>query len=91
MDHLKKVMQGKVKSKRHALFFNKRERETCSGIDTSNLYHLSNPGFLGGHGQKDSFVVNELMENVFNKYFNEVSRSVINFLLIHDLLFILVG
>ena len=76
VSHLRKVMEGKVRSRRHNLFFNKRERESCSGTHTSPLYQLSNAGFLGGYGQKDSIVINELMENVFNKYFDEVSEAV---------------
>ena len=76
VSHLRKVMEGRVRSRRHSLFFNKRERESCSGTNTSRLYQLSNPGFLGGYGQKDSLVVNELKENVFNRYFEEVSGAV---------------
>ena len=76
VSHLRRVMEGRVRSKRHSLFLNKRERESCSATDTSRLYQLSNPGFLGGYGQKDSIVINELMEKVFNKYFDEVSGAV---------------
>ena len=75
VSHLRKVMEGRVRSRRHSLFFNKRERESCSGTNTSRLYHLSNAGFLGGYGQKDSIVINELMK-VFNAYFDEVSGAV---------------
>ena len=79
VNHLRKVMEGSFQSRRHSLFLNKKER-VCSGIETSRLYQLSNPGFLGGHGKKDSIVVNELMEKVFNQYFNEVSCSENNFI-----------
>ena len=65
-------MQGTVKSKRHNLFLNKREREACSAGDISRLYKLSNQGFLGDE-VKDSKVVNELTEKVYKKYFDEVS------------------
>ena len=75
-------MEGSVKSVRHNLFFNKRQRESCSGNETSRLYQLSNPGFLGGYGKKDSIVIGELMENVFNKYFNEVSGTGIKFIFV---------
>ena len=75
VSHLRKVMEGKFSSRRHNLFFNKRERESCSGTHTSPLYQLSNAGFLGGYGQKDSIVINELMK-VFNAYFDEVSGAV---------------
>ena len=85
VSHLRKVMEGTVKSRRHQLFLNKRERESYSGIQTSLLYQLSNPGFLGGYGKKDSIVVNELMDNVFKKYFDEVSGSENNFILIFAL------
>ena len=68
-------MEGTVSSRRHQLFLIKKERESCSANDTSTLYQISNPGFLGGYGQKDSIVINELMEKVFNKYFDEVSGA----------------
>ena len=74
VSHLREVMEGKFGSRRHNLFFNKRERESCSGSHTSPLYQLSNAGFLGGYGQKDSIVINELMK-VFNAYFDEVSGA----------------
>ena len=73
VSHLRKVMEGRVRSRRHNLFLIKRERESCSATNTSLLYQLSNPGFL--RGQKDSIVINELMEQVFNKYFDEVSGA----------------
>ena len=73
VSHLRKVMEGKVRSKRHTLFFNKKQRESCSANDTSLLHQLSNPSFLGGYGKKDSIVINKLMEKVFDKYFDEVS------------------
>ena len=68
-------MEGTVSSRRHQLFLIKKERESCSANDTSTLYQISNPGFLGGYGRKDSIVINELMEKVFNKYFAEVSAE----------------
>ena len=70
---MRKVMGGTVRTKRHNMFFNKRERESCSATNPSPLSLLSNPGFLGGYGKKDDIVINELMENVFHKYFDEVS------------------
>ena len=73
VNHLRKVMEGTVRSRRHNMFFNKRQREACSASEPSALYQLSNPGFLGGYGKKDSIVISELMENVFHKYFHEVS------------------
>ena len=90
VSHLRKVMEGKVRSKRHSLFFNKKQRESCSANDTSLLHQLSNPSFLGGYGKKDSIVINELMEKVFNKYFDEVS-GVVRITPSSYLLFILLG
>ena len=91
VNHLRKVMEGSVQSKRHKLFLDRRERECCSGIEilSSRLYQLSNPGFLGD--QDWSIVVSELMENVFKKYLDEVSRSENNFILNLHVFFIFVG
>ena len=84
VNHLRKVMEGTVRSKRHNLFLIKKERESCSANDTSRLWQISNPGFLGGYGKKDSTVINVLMEKVFNKYFDEVTGGQNNFVLIND-------
>ena len=84
-------MEGTFRSRRHNMFLDRKERESCSASDTSTLYKLSNPGFLGGYGKKDSIVINELMEKVFNKYFDEVSgvvRCVDNKFIIYNNLFI---
>ena len=72
---MKKVMMGTIKSRRHNLFLNRRERERCSGSETSLLYQLSNPGFLGGNGVKDTIVINQLKKEVFIKYFEQVCFS----------------
>jgi hypothetical protein len=61
-ERLLDVMSGRYASRRHELFMNKKEREQCSGLRTSNLHQLSNPGFLGGGGEKDSAVLRQLME-----------------------------
>ena len=90
VSHLRKVMEGTFWSKRHNLFLDKKERETCSANDTSRLHQLSNPSFLGGYGKKDSIVINELMEKVFNKYFDEVS-GVVRITPSSYLLFLLLG
>ena len=66
---MKSVMRGKRKSRRHELFLDKRERERCSGNETSRLYQLSNPGFLGGGGEKDTIVIMQLIDTVFAKFF----------------------
>ena len=73
VSHLRKVMEGSVRSRRHNLFLNKRERDSCSATNPSTLFLLSNAGFLGKTPGKDSIVINELMDNVFHKYFDEVS------------------
>jgi len=65
------VMKGKVESQRHQLFLDKNMREQCSGNQTSALYQMSNPGFLGGGGEKDTMIIKLLMDTVFNEYFNE--------------------
>ena len=65
IDHMTKVMKGVVKSRRHDLFLDKRERDQCSGSETSRLYQLSNPGFLGGGGEKDTVVIKHLIDRVF--------------------------
>ena len=63
-------MSNKTKSRRHDLFLDKKERERCSGSETSRLYQLSNPGFLGGGGEKDTVVIKQLIDMVFMKYFH---------------------
>ena len=68
---MKDVMKGKRKSRRHELFLDKRERERCNGSETSRLYQLSNPGYLGGGGEKDTIVIKQLIETVFIKYFDQ--------------------
>ena len=72
------VMKGGIKSRRHELFLNKRERELCSGSGTSRLYQLCNPGFLGGGGEKDRTVIMHLRDMVFKKYFDEAEPKLIN-------------
>ena len=72
---MKNVMRGKTKSRRHELFLDKRERERCSGNETSRLYQLSNPGYLGGGGEKDTIVIKQLIETVFVKYFHQADSE----------------
>ena len=60
VDHMERVMKGTCKSRRHTLFLDRRERLRCSGSDTSRLYQLSNPGFLGGGGEVDIAVIKQL-------------------------------
>jgi len=75
VEHMKKVMKGVVKSRRHDLFLDKRERDQCSGSETSRLYQLSNPGFLGGGGEKDTVVIKHLIDKVFMEYFHEADTK----------------
>lgn len=71
VERMKDVMRGRTNSLRHRLFKKKRERESCSGNATSRLWQLSNPGYLGGGGEKDTSIIKKLIENVFKKYINE--------------------
>jgi len=76
MERMLEVMSGRYASRRHELFLNKKEREQCSGLRTSDLHQLSNPGFLGGGGEKDSAVLRQLMD--FFKVLFPPSTSVQN-------------
>eukprot|EP00092_Neocalanus_flemingeri_P007418 GFUD01008011.1.p1 GENE.GFUD01008011.1~~GFUD01008011.1.p1 ORF type:complete len:2535 (+),score=676.26 GFUD01008011.1:509-8113(+) len=75
IDHMVKVMKGVVKSRRHDLFLDKRERDQCSGSETSRLYQLSNPGFLGGGGEKDTVVIKHLIDRVFMVNFQQADHK----------------
>ena len=75
VERMKNVMNGRRNSLRHELFLDKRERERCSGNETSRLYQLSNPGYLGGGGEKDTIVIKQLIETVFVKYFNQADSK----------------
>ena len=68
---MRRVMKARTASRRHNLFLDKKERERCSGSETSRLYQLSNPGFLGGGGEKDTVVIRQLIDTVFNVNFHE--------------------
>ena len=73
-EHMERVMKGSCKSRRHTLFLDRRERLRCSGSDTSRLYQLSNPGFLGGGGEVDTAVIKQL-EKVFLHYLPKAQRE----------------
>ena len=75
IDHMIKVMRGVVKSRRHDLFLDKRESDKCSGNETSRLYQLSNPGFLGGGGEKDTLVIKQLNDRVFMMNFHQADAK----------------
>ena len=65
MDHMVRVMKGRVWSKRHELFMDKREREGCSAMHFSQLNTLANPGYLGAGRKIDTAVMSHLENNVF--------------------------
>merc|ERR1712112_772038 len=52
----------------------RRERLRCSGSDTSRLYQLSNPGFLGGGGEVDTAVIKQL-EKVFLEHLPKAQKE----------------
>jgi len=74
VEHMVRVMKGSRKSSRHTLFLDGRERLRCSGSDTSRLYQLSNPGFLGGGGQVDTDVVKQL-EKIFVEHLSKAQTE----------------
>ena len=74
VDHMERVMRGTCKSRRHTLFLDRRERLRCSGSDTSRLYQLSNPGFLGGGGEVDTAVIKQL-EKVFLEHLPKAQKE----------------
>ena len=65
-----KVMKGELKSRRHELFMDRKERAQSGGLKTSKLYGLSNPAFMGDAGERDSSVVQYLIDEVFTPYFH---------------------
>ena len=71
VDYMVKIMKGITISTRHELFMDKRERDLCSGSQTSRLHQLSNPSFLGGDGEKDIRVIKYIIDHVFMIYFHE--------------------
>ena len=74
IDHMARVMKGSCKSRRHTLFLDRKERLRCSGSDTSRLYQLSNPGFLGGGGEVDTAVIKQL-EKVFEQHLPKAQKE----------------
>ena len=72
--HMERVMKGICKSRRHTLFMDRRERLRCSGSDTSRLYQLSNPGFIGGGGEVDTAVIKQL-EKVFLEHLPKAQKE----------------
>ena len=66
-----KVMRGELESRRHELFMDRKERKNCGGMKTSKLYMLSNPGFMGEGGERDSEIITYLVDNVFKEHFHQ--------------------
>ena len=65
-------MKGQLKSRRHNLFMDRKEREQAGIIRTSKLYVLSNPAFMGNStGERDSEIIHYLIDDVFNLHFHE--------------------
>ena len=52
------------------VFFERQEREDCSGLRLSNLYRLSNPGYLGEAGGRTDSAVIAWLEAVFEQNIN---------------------
>merc|ERR1719186_909754 len=72
VEHLVRVMKGELKSRRHELFMERKEREQAGIIRTSKLYVLSNPAFMGNStGERDSEIIHYLIDDVFNLHFHE--------------------
>ena len=69
IEHMKNVMRGVTKSRRHAMFLERSQRDHCSGARMSTLHKISNPGYLGGGGEKDTAVITHIRDRVFLQYF----------------------
>ena len=75
-DYMRSVMMATTVSRRHKLFLKKSERDQSSPLCLSQLYKLSNPGFIGeGGGVSDIKIIKELIENVFNVNFNDADTK----------------
>ena len=69
LDRMARVMSGEFYSRRHVLFLDKKERDNCSADTISELYRLSNPGFLGECGVED-VNIDRYLKQVFDKNFD---------------------
>ena len=69
LEHMMQVMSGNFFSKRHLLFLDRKERDNCSANMISELYHLSNPGFLGDCGVED-IGIHKYLEHIFEQRFD---------------------
>ena len=75
-DYMRSVMMATTVSRRHKLFLKKSERHQSSPLCLSQLYKLSNPGFIGeGGGVSDIKIIKELIDNVFNVNFNDADTK----------------
>jgi len=71
LEHMVKVMRRELSSRRHELFMDRKQRERCGGLDTSKLYILSNPGFMGEGGEEDSEIIRFLVNKVFKTHLHQ--------------------
>ena len=69
--HLKGIMQGVINSRRHQLFFDKKEREGSGARSYSRLYQMANTNFLGEDDLLDDRVMKQLQE-IYHKHIGEV-------------------
>ena len=69
LDRMARVMSGEFYSRRHVLFLDKKERDNCSAGTISELYRLSNPGFLGECGV-EGVSIDRYLEQVFERNFD---------------------
>ena len=69
VERMVQVMSGDFFSRRHILFLDRKERDNCSANTISELYHLSNPGFLGECGVED-IGINKYLEHIFEERFD---------------------
>lgn len=64
-------MLGVINSRRHQLFFDKKEREGTGARSFSRLFELANTNFLGEDDLLDKSVMRQLQE-IYHKHIGEV-------------------
>ena len=64
-------MEGLIPSKRHQLFFDKKQREGNGARNYSRLYQLANTSFLGEDDLLDRGVIRKL-EEIFKLHVGQV-------------------
>ena len=67
-------MEGLIPSKRHQLFFDKKQREGNGARNYSKLYQLANTSFLGEDDLLDRGVIRKL-EEIFQLHVGQVGSS----------------